>query len=499
MPASRFQKYIDDCEQKYPGKYDYSLVSDDYKGCNSMVRIICKEHKLTFKQSMYILLKFGRNNCSKCKKGSKKQELLNMRTRFIDKAKALFPDLKLNFKKVKYINSSTPITLICEKHGEWSIKPNEFFNSKYGCSACGIENPHFRKIKGVLVPNGTTLAQFIEKARAVHGDKYDYSRVVYRGKDKNVKIKCPDHGIFPQTPDAHTNGKQGCKKCAREYNIKQTTWTKEQFLQRVYEIHGDRYDYSKVEYKAYDKDVIIICHIHGDFEQKPNNHIDNEQGCPKCGHISRCLSLSDTVDDFIRKARLTHGDRYDYSKVVYMGSRENIEIICKKHGAFPQIPASHIFGCGCPTCNQSKGEEMIESYLKRINVKFIQQKKFKGCKNKNYLKFDFYIPEWNCCIEYDGQQHFMPVEHFGGYKSFIQTQKNDKIKDNFCVDNDILLIRIPFTAVNAENYIDTIYSKLKKAKKIYTGKFYETYKILLKLEYQLLRLELIVKLMTSYV
>jgi len=493
MPASKLNEYIAKCEEKYPGLFDYSKTELDYKGCNSKVTIVCKLHNEEFEQSMYILLKFCRNNCTKCKQITGSNEQTEMQDNFIRKVVEVFPDLKINFSKLKYVSSDKPIILICEEHGEFKIIPNRFLSSRYGCQKCGIDHPNYRKIKGILVKNGSNKKDFIKKSRVVHGDKYDYSSVVYKGNKKDVKIKCPDHGIFEQSPDGHINGKQGCKKCAREYNVERNTWTVEQFIEKATEIHGERYDYSKVKYKKYDIKVTISCRIHGDFPQKPNNHIDNQQGCPTCGHQSRILNLSDTVDDFIEKAKLTHGDRYDYSNVIYIDSDTYVNIVCKKHGKFPQRPANHIFGQGCPACKESKGENKIAKYLDRLEIKYVRQKTFAGCINKSRLKFDFYVPSWNCCIEYDGEQHFKSVEYFGGHDTFINTQVNDNIKDEYCVDNDIHLIRIPFNVENIEEYIDTYHRRFRKARKIFDGEFYESYKLLLKLQYKLFRLELIVK------
>lgn len=114
-----------------------------------------------------------------------------------------------------------------------------------------------------------------------------------------------------------------------------------------------------------------------------------------------------TTEEFIQSSKEIHGNRYDYSSTYYKGFNKHVTIICKKHGVFKQRPSDHIFnGNGCPKCKCSKGESRIIKYLEHNDIKYFDQYKFKECKNKNELPFDFYLPKHNICIEYDGRQHF---------------------------------------------------------------------------------------------
>ncbi len=148
--------------------------------------------------------------------------------------------------------------------------------------------------------------------------------------------------------------------------------------------------------------------------------------------------------EFIKKATKIHLNLYCYKYVNYINSHTNIKIKCKEHGIFLQQPGIHIFGQGCPSCNSSKGELKIKKHLQESKIKFEQQKIFSGCKNKRVLPFDFYLPNINTCIEYDGQQHFNQICYFGGQKSFNEIKKNDKIKTKYCQENNIILKRISF-------------------------------------------------------
>ena len=152
-----------------------------------------------------------------------------------------------------------------------------------------------------------------------------------------------------------------------------------------------------------------------------------------------------TTGEFISKANSVHGDTYNYSLVEYVGHSIPVKIICDIHGEFEQKPTIHIKGSGCPICNNSKGETKILQYLIDNNITYIYQHTYDDCKHIHKLPFDFFIPSHNMCIEYDGEQHFNSVEFFGGDTNLQETQYRDSIKTNYCLDNNINLLRIPYT------------------------------------------------------
>lgn len=224
--------------------------------------------------------------------------------------------------------------------------------------------------------------------------------------------------------------------------------TTEEFIEKAKLIHGDTYDYSFVEYINNKTKVNIICHEHGIFQQQPNNHITNKQRCPKCSELilnEFNKSKSSNINEFITKSRLIHGDTYDYSLVNYINKKTKVKIICSKHGVFEQQPKHHLIKSGCPKCRKSKGELLIENILKINNIKYETQKTFDKCKLTNKLPFDFYLPNHNICIEYDGEQHFKPIKVFGGEKRFIKQLETDRIKNNFCLEENINLFRIKYS------------------------------------------------------
>ena len=165
--------------------------------------------------------------------------------------------------------------------------------------------------------------------------------------------------------------------------------------------------------------------------QEPTVHLAN-MGCSKCGTDNVKLIRSKDSNYFIEKATLVHGDKYDYYSLInYINRNTLITIICKIHGAFNQLPFNHYQGKGCLKCRTSYGESHIATYLDSRNVVYETQKRFNECKNIFALPFDFYIPALNALIEYDGCQHFVPIEIWGGIEALEKTQENDAIKNEF--------------------------------------------------------------------
>lgn len=195
----------------------------------------------------------------------------------------------------------------------------------------------------------------IVRFKEIHGDKYDYSEVEYKKMSEKVEIICPIHGSFFQTPHAHLKG-QGCPLCALEKRSRMRMDDVESFIRKARKIHGDKYDYSKVEYIDSKTKVCIICPIHGEFWQTPNNHLTGK-GCSKCYDEVRGDSQRLSIKEFIKKARKIHGNKYDYSKVIYVNNRTKVCIICPIHGEFWQTPDAHLRGEKCPVCSKEVSAE----------------------------------------------------------------------------------------------------------------------------------------------
>lgn len=338
--------------------------------------------------------------------------------------------------------------------------------------------------------NVNLLAQnFLDKSKVRHGEKYDYSKVEYKNNATKVKIICKEHGLFEQTPNGHLKCKKNaCPVCSKQDLLIRCSKSKitqpqsnKNFIKKAKEVHGDKYDYSKVEYKNSKTNVLIVCKIHGEFLQTPNHHTNSKNGCPDCNPSNRGFKNSPrnvaiTTEAFIKKAKELHGDKYDYSKLVYVNSKVKVAIICEKHGEFLQRPDSHLSGLNCDRCakeaSESKKIPAMDKFLSNHIVE--KEKTFSECKMIKMLRFDRFIEELNLCIEYDGEQHFRATDFFGGEESFKVTKKRDKIKTDFCRNNKINLLRIKYNQdpveevekmlekISSNKCIHMIYGKIKE-------------------------------------
>ena len=301
-------------------------------------------------------------------------------TDFLYEAKKIHGD-KYDYSLVNYVNNSSKVSIICPIHGEFEQTPVKHLNNKQGCAKCSNVKTHNLQRKG--------LTLFIKDAKKIHGDKYDYSLVDYVNNRNKVKIICPIHGEFEQIPSNHLKGK-GCLYCGGTSKLDNNL-----FIKKAKEIHGDKYDYSLVDYKESCEKINIICSEHGVFEQTPNNHLSKKQGCYKC------LGEIYDLDSFINICSTIHNGKYDYSLVKYGKITDNITIICPIHGEFEQRCDSHKQGNGCTKCSNngtSKIEKDINNFLTNLGVN--TKTNDRGILNGQEL--DIFIPSHNLAIEYNG-------------------------------------------------------------------------------------------------
>ncbi len=263
---------------------------------------------------------------------------------FISESIAVHGD-KYDYTQTVYVTSKDKVKIICNIHGEFHQSPSKHIDGQ-GCRKCGIAS----YAESQCLPRN----EFIKRAKAIHGDFYDYSLVEYRRVTEKVKIICPVHGVFEQNGMSHLCGKI-CLQCSKEnnpiYDVKRLG--EDVFLERAVLAHGSKYDYSKSVYKNCDTPLIIICPVHGEFLQSAYRHWKGT-GCPSC-NLEYLTKLAHekrlTKDMFISKAMLVHSDKYDYSLVVCEGVQRKVDIICPTHGVFKQVVGSHLYsGRGCPAC-----------------------------------------------------------------------------------------------------------------------------------------------------
>ncbi len=241
-----------------------------------------------------------------------------------------------------------------------------------------------------------TQDKFLNQSTLIHGNFYDYSKAIYINSKEKIIINCPIHGEFKQIPNDHIRG-IGCPKCGIEKCNLSTVSNNEKFKRHARTIHGDKYDYSYVDYVTNKIKVQIYCPVsdHGIFNQTPNNHL--KYGCPKCGNIKKGKTRLKSKDEFINQSEAIFGEIFDYSSTIYKGTSEHLLLKCKKHNLdFYQLPHNHLKGFyGCPKCNQttSKFEISVFDFVKM------------GVKNKSILngqEIDIFIPDKNLAIECNG-------------------------------------------------------------------------------------------------
>jgi hypothetical protein len=266
---------------------------------------------------------------------------------FIKKANQVHGD-KWDYSKAKYSTAKTPICIICQIHGEFKQSPSKHLSGQ-GCPICGKE----RKGRKWL-----TLEEFISKAKKIHGDKWDYSKVIIRKSTSKIILTCPVHGDFTQIARNHLIG-LGCRKCSSTSNGERIrTKAKNIFIARSKKIHSGKYTYEGTKYKSAMNKVSITCPTHGEFKQTPAKHLSG-QGCPKCGIDKRGSSIRVGLKKFLSKAHQIHGDKYEYNQLPSSFIvHEKLKICCQIHGVFRQLASSHLLGMGCRKCGFEKSREI---------------------------------------------------------------------------------------------------------------------------------------------
>lgn len=350
---------------------------------------------------------------------------MDKQKRFIEKVHKLYGD-EIDTSKVNYITCNDKVCLICHKkdkygnqHGEYWQLPSACIRGNK-CPKCANER------RGASLENRMTTEKFIQKSNEVHNNEYDYSKLKYVDANTKVCITCKKHGDFYQLPFNHLGGHK-CPKC-RGKNL-----TNEEVINRFREIHGDKYNYSKVEYKDNKTKICIVCPIHGEFWQTPSKHLIG-RGCPKCGNIKKNQGRKISFDEFVNRSKDIHGDKYEYVNTTLNSLHDKVDIICEKHGIFTQNAYDHLNGHGCPACgyNISNAENEIASFIKEaLHIENVEQR------NKNIIppyEIDIYLPDYKIGIEYNGL--VWHSEKFGKDKDYHLN------KLNRCNDNDIKLIQI---------------------------------------------------------
>ena len=375
--------------------------------------------------------------------------------KFLEKAKAKFGD-KFDYSKVDYIDSKTPVCIICPKHGEFLVKPVNFIQSKWGCKKCSVEETHNLQRK--------TTEQFISEAKNYWGNRFSYENTKYIDSKTKIIVTCPVHGDFYTNPKDFIRG-HGCPKCAHNLvseRNKNKRLPKEEFINRGKMLYGDLFSYDKTEYVTRKTKVIIHSNLlNEDFITTPDSFYRATFPQKYRGEDKKLNNFSQEY--FVKLVSLMRPE-YDYSKVEYKGYKEKICVICPEHGEFFIEPGNLIYNNeGCPKCNQSHGEAFVENVLKSINVDYKWQFPININNQKFIIDFCLILNNKTIFIEYNGIQHYVPIKHFGGKLRFEKQKERDNLLREYCLNNNIILLEYKYDIPFYELY-DIIKDDIKQIK-----------------------------------
>lgn len=352
---------------------------------------------------------------------------------FIEKANTVHGN-RYDYSNVKYNRSTEKVNIICPIHGVFCQTPQAHLRGN-GCPKCANEK------RG---RNRLSTQDIIDRLKKIHGNKYDYSKVEYINANTKIILTCKTHGDFSILPFSALNG-SGCPKCAGK-NL-----SKEEIIEKIKAIHGDKYDYSKVKKVNSNEKVCLICPKHGEFYITLSKIFNRGDGCKKCSAENRKKILTLTQDEVINKFVLIHNNKYDYSNVKYRSMHDKVEIICPKHGYFQQYPSDHIDGHGCPKC--ACIESRPENEIYEIIANYIGDR-YHIIKNDRVIlngkEIDILIPEINIGIEYNGLKWHSEYAGKGKYYHLNKTISANKkgvyllqiFEDEFITNKKLIVKKI---------------------------------------------------------
>jgi hypothetical protein len=437
------QQFIREARQIHGSKYDYNQTM--YVNNKTNVTIICPEHG-PFEQTPDNHL--HKKGCRRCGVISLSKMFIRSRHEFIEKARIVHSDF-YKYDLVDYTGAKKKVAIICPEHGNFMQTPDTHISGG-GCRKCRDEETGARCRSSAEI--------FIKKSKDVHGNLYDYSEVVYQNAQTPVKIRCEKHGWFEQAPGNHLRG-AGCPKCAiiKVHNLQRKD--SDLFISEARAVHGDRYDYSLVQYNGTNKEVEIVCRKHGEFRQKPVSHLKGH-GCNECGNENSSGKQKMSVDEFIMRARETHGNFYDYSLVDYKTARSKVKIICPLHGIFEQQPDSHINQkSGCSICAD---EALPGAYsLKRLlKDKELAEKDailyYLYFSDKNEVYYKVGITQTSIKVRYSGH------EKNTGYKYQVLAIKKMRLLDAFKAEQFLIEKHAKYSSYKPKK-------KIRKSRSSITG------------------------------
>ena len=359
---------------------NYILDEAIYVNNRTKVKIICKKHGEFYVIPNHLLHGHGCKLCSY-------EKMSDTFDNFVKKANKVHNS---KYSYVEYKNSRTDIKILCPIHGEFIQNPSSHL-SGCGCPKCD--------------PRGTkcTTSWFIEKARKIHGNKYDYSKVNYVNNRTKICIICPKHGEFWQTPLNHLKG-YGCQKCWEDKQY----LTEQGFIEKARKIHGNKYDYSKVNYVNNHTKVCIICPNHGEFWQTPNDHLSGH-GCKYCNDSK----LENEIKKMLSEKNILFEQCSTKTSLVWL-QRQHLDFYLPKHNI--AIECQGIQHYEPTSFNNDKSKKNVNKNFKVQQERDLRKKKL--CK-ENGVKLLYFT-------HYDGVE-LDNVETFNDKEKLLEAILGSKI------------------------------------------------------------------------
>lgn len=355
---------------------------------------------------------------------------------------------------IRYEGSHIKITPTCRIHGMFYIAAPEFKRGR-GCAKCANRVTR-------------TKEELIRELQALHGGRYDYSLIEFKKLSDVVTVICPEHGEYQTTVKTLVNGSI-CIKCSRIAHKVSISKTHKDYIDKFVSIHGNKYNYDKFTVTNSSDKGIVNCSDHGDFLVSGSSHLQGT-GCPECGKIQGLLKTKKGDDylfnEFVKRARIKHGNKYEYFREFYFGPYEKTKIYCPVHKYFWQHCAYHSAGNGCRQCSESRGERSIDTILTKYEIPFNREYSVKIL--GRCYRYDFILTSLDVFIEFHGGQHYKPIEIFEGEEGYKKTVKRDKIKENYAKKQKIplLIFNYKHLRLPADVFENLVITELKKIVKL---------------------------------
>ena len=402
------------------------IVLEQYIDSNTPILHLCKTHNIKWKVTPSNILRG--QGCKECGKDKNHDKKCKNHDDYIKELLINHPTVEIIDK---YIDSKTPVLHHCLLHDEyWNIAPSNVLHG-HGCSKCRKE-----KVRNIMVKSHKDYTKALfEKNQNV--------KVVGKYIDCKTKIihRCLIHDEYWDITPSNALKGCGCKKCLSERISQENALTNEEYIQILHKKNPTTI--ALEEYVNMKTQIWHQCIIHNYKWKVTPGSVLQGCGCPECKKEKISALFLKIHEQYVEELKETNPDIIVLDN--YIDTNTPILHKCLiDNNEWYVSPCNILSGTGCPQCNETKGERLIRRWLKNNCIMYEFQKTFDNCKDIRLLQFDFYLPEYNLCIEYDGKQHFEPIEHFGGQEYFEYIRKHDQIKNEFCKHNGISLLRIPY-------------------------------------------------------